>query len=633
MKQVSLFREFSYDVTVVIASYHTGPALWRSVESVLQQEGLNELVLVDNGNSEETRRRLVKKSLKNPRLKVVSGGGNLGLYAAYNLGAERAKGRYLLFLSPEAVLPHDFLIRMVDEHRQSTDSWASSCRILDINGKERRESRRSLLSLKPLLCEKLGLSKLFRKKCQPWHLTATAMPTQNTKGLGLSASCMFTETERFKQLQGFSEGYFYQYGDMDMALKIHDMGGETLFIPKLSIIDFRTTSASKHILAYWHAMRDFVHYFRINFSKAYLPGVIPLLAAFSYAKLLFKAIGYFPFLFLKRTPKAQKESNYAAKFLSTYASYEHAEDEKNSMKGTVYDFSQRSPILLAGAHTETGLCLLRRLLAADVEVIALYHDHVIDFDHPKLTWFHADLLADDVSLYGQHPKTLIFADELHLLPNHLQTFAEIGINRMVCIASAYIFRLLESKSKEQQALAKAYFSAEKEIVRTAPILNIDYTILRAGMVYGMGLDNSIARIAKFIKRFGFFPVYPPADGKRQPIHCDDLAISAISSLNRLETFGKSYNICGPDTLSYYEMIRKLFEATGKKPRIIKMKSIGYLIDVYRFFFAKSSGFLDSSTLKRANKDILFEQELPLPESAFHFRHFIQNGMKDILPEV
>ncbi len=627
-KQISLFREFSYDVTVVMVSYHTGAALWRALESVLAQEGLNELILIDNGNSPETRQRLVKKNMVEPRLKVLSGQGNIGLYQGYNLGAERAKGQYILFLSPEAVLPHDFLLRSIDEYQKHPDSWAASCKVTDASGLEKRESRRNSLTPATLVSERLGLYRLFPKLFPRLYLHKTKAPSSAIETTAPTAMCLLIESNRFKQLGGFNEAYFYAAGDMDLALRINDIGGKTLYIPSLSIIDFRTTSRSGSLFASWHTLHDTRRYFSYHFKKEHLPGTIALLNLCCFISWGTRALWRILSLpFCNKKPAIQQESERCAKFLAGYKQFE--EDAIGIPKGTLYDLSQRTPILLAGAHTDIGLCILRRLLAADLEVVALYHRHIIDFEHPKLTWLQGDLMQQDCGMHNHYPRMLIYADDIRLLPDHLEHFSKLGVERIVAIASAYIFRLLTSGDKAHKLEAKSYVLAEGDVVRSSSVVNIDTTILRAGMTYGMGHDDNVSAIARFIKRFGFILLLPPANGKRQPIHCDDIAINTISLINHKASFGKTYNIVGNQTLSYHAIVEEIFKALGKKPRILKWKGLGLISSVLSPFSSLRS--FNRFAIERANIDVVFDKDI-LPESlSIPQRNFLQHGQKDITP--
>ena len=79
-------------VTALIVSYHTGPLLFRCLASVLEQAGAREIILIDNGNPEEVLARLQEIAGIDPRLKILSGHGNIGFAAACNKGAEAATG-------------------------------------------------------------------------------------------------------------------------------------------------------------------------------------------------------------------------------------------------------------------------------------------------------------------------------------------------------------------------------------------------------------------------------------------------------------------------------------------------------------------------------------------------------------
>jgi GT2 family glycosyltransferase len=196
-QQISLFRDFQYDVTVVMVSYHTGTALWRALDAVLEQEGLNELILVDNGNSQETRQRLVKKNLTEPRLKVLSGHGNMGLYQGCNLGADRAKGQYVLFISPETVLPHDFLLRMVDAYQKDAESFAATCMITDAYGHEKKESRQNLLMPSHATHEAMGLNTLSRKCFPAASQIHSPLPLNPSYDFFASTGCFLIERHLF----------------------------------------------------------------------------------------------------------------------------------------------------------------------------------------------------------------------------------------------------------------------------------------------------------------------------------------------------------------------------------------------------------------------------------------------------
>ena len=94
------------EVTVVMVSYRTGPVLAQAIDAVLapDQTGVGELILVDNGNPPEVASALAHRGDADPRLRLISGHGNVGYARGCNLGAREARGRYLLLLNPDCCL-------------------------------------------------------------------------------------------------------------------------------------------------------------------------------------------------------------------------------------------------------------------------------------------------------------------------------------------------------------------------------------------------------------------------------------------------------------------------------------------------------------------------------------------------
>ncbi len=59
---------------------------------------------------------------------------------------------------------------------------------------------------------------------------------------------------------------------------------------------------------------------------------------------------------------------------------------------------------------------------------------------------------------------------------------------------------------------------------------VEWVILRPTLIYGHGRDKNITEIARFIRRFGFFPLLGKANGLRQPIHVEDVAEACFAAL-------------------------------------------------------------------------------------------------------
>lgn len=92
-----------------------------------------------------------------------------------------------------------------------------------------------------------------------------------------------------------------------------------------------------------------------------------------------------------------------------------------------------------------------------------------------------------------------------------------------------------------------------------------WVILRPTLIYGRGRDRNITVIARFIRRFGFFPVLGRATGLRQPVHAEDVALACHRALEAPAATNRAYNISGGETVTYREMVRRVFLALEGGP--------------------------------------------------------------------
>ncbi len=106
-------------VSVVMVVYMTGEALEQSLQCVLADPLVDELVVVDNGSTRTEAQRLKGLAERDGRVCLVSGHGNVGFARGANLGAKKAHGDVLVFLNPDAFLQAgciDALARAIEDH-------------------------------------------------------------------------------------------------------------------------------------------------------------------------------------------------------------------------------------------------------------------------------------------------------------------------------------------------------------------------------------------------------------------------------------------------------------------------------------------------------------------------------------
>jgi glycosyltransferase involved in cell wall biosynthesis len=94
-------------ISVVIPAYNRGRSVVRAVESVRRQTHRHlEIIVVDDGSSDESRVAVRNSLQREPRLRVIQHDRNLGAQAARNTGIRAARGTWVAFLdSDDTYLP------------------------------------------------------------------------------------------------------------------------------------------------------------------------------------------------------------------------------------------------------------------------------------------------------------------------------------------------------------------------------------------------------------------------------------------------------------------------------------------------------------------------------------------------
>jgi N-acetylglucosaminyl-diphospho-decaprenol L-rhamnosyltransferase len=258
-------------VSIVMVSFHTGPALDEAVDAVLAQDVDLELIVVDNGNPEEVTAALKARSLADPRIGVLTGHGNVGYAAACNMGAKEASGEYLLLLNPDCVIQRDALIDLIRLTEGAARPWVAGCRIVNPDGTDQRGSRRELPTPWLTLVEALRLDRMapnhpyFRRLNQhnlPLPEAVSAVPA-------VSGACMLIPLDDYRTIGGMDERYYLHVEDLDLCFSIAQAGGTVLFVPQVSLVHYKSTSDASATRVEWHKARGFTQYFRKNFTGLY----------------------------------------------------------------------------------------------------------------------------------------------------------------------------------------------------------------------------------------------------------------------------------------------------------------------------------------------------------------------------
>ncbi len=202
---------------------------------------------------------------------------------------------------------------------------------------------------------------------------------------------------------------------------------------------------------------------------------------------------------------------------------------------------------LLGASSLVGECLLPQLASAGWQVS----------------------VCTRRGLPGASPEVLphwICVAPLWVLPDYFPLLLAHGAQRVVALSSTSVFTKADSSDAGEQAVAARLEEGERQLQSWAEAHGLAWVILRPTLIYGRGRDKNVSEVARLIRRWGFFPLLGQAEGLRQPVHAEDVAQACVAALLAPAATNCAYALSGGETLTYREMVARIFEALGKSPR-------------------------------------------------------------------
>lgn len=222
-------------VSVIIVSYEVCARLRRCLESL---DSPAEIVVVDNASADGSA-AMVRESF--PEVTLVANSENLGFGAAVNQGLQHCSGEMILLLNPDARLQCSLAIlserlarlplaagigfRQIDESGFFQLSFGPPPWLLAElvrNLVQRRLDRRNTWVA-------AGLDRIF---CRPMRVP------------WVSASSLLLRSRALREAGGFDERFFLFFEDIDLCLRLRQLGSEIWYDPTLTVFHERGSSVA-----------------------------------------------------------------------------------------------------------------------------------------------------------------------------------------------------------------------------------------------------------------------------------------------------------------------------------------------------------------------------------------------------
>ena len=215
-----------------------------------------------------------------------------------------------------------------------------------------------------------------------------------------------------------------------------------------------------------------------------------------------------------------------------------------------------------------------------------------------------------------------------VLPDYFSTLTAYQAKRVVALSSTSVFTKQNSSDQIEQEIAEKLKDGEQRFIAWAEANQIEWVILRPTMIYGFGKDRNICEIARFISRFGFFPLFGAAQGLRQPIHVEDVATACAAAHQNSQATNHAYNLSGAEILTYREMVGRIFRVMGKPERFASIPLVAFRSAITCLRVLPRFRNWSAAMAERMNTDLVFDHADAVRDLGFSPRPF-QPGKIDL----
>lgn len=296
-----------------------------------------------------------------------------------------------------------------------------------------------------------------------------------------------------------------------------------------------------------------------------------------------------------------------------------------------------------GATSLVGTCLLPLLSAQGRQVIAFSRQMIgslgdgVEWRQLSVSECHSLQTSDKTANYstklfdsqlsdypqrdeGEIPYWICLAP-IWVLPEYFGLLEAQGARRVMVLSSTSCFTKSNSTDPEEQLMALRLADGEARVQEWAESHGVEWVILRPTLIYGLGMDKNITEIMRFIRRFGFFPLFGKASGLRQPIHVEDVAVASLAALTSTLATNHAYNISGEETLPYREMVSRVFAALRLRPRLVTIPLVIFKLAVACLKILPRYRHWSSAMAERMNYDLVFDHSDAARDLGFSPRPF------------
>ena len=202
--------------SVIIVNYNGGEELWHCLASVVSAAPTgSEVIVVDNASTDASAGALERDF---PPVRLIRSRTNLGFGGGNNLGAQSARGKFLVFLNPDTRVAEGWLAALLAPFEADPHVGLVTAKVLLAAQPDRINTCGNTVHLTGLtLCRGMGFPKSAFEKAEEVD--------------AISGAAFAIRRETFDALGGFDDDFFLYLEDTDLSWRARLAGWRCWYAP------------------------------------------------------------------------------------------------------------------------------------------------------------------------------------------------------------------------------------------------------------------------------------------------------------------------------------------------------------------------------------------------------------------
>ncbi|MFC1645400.1 glycosyltransferase family 2 protein [Patescibacteria group bacterium] len=245
------------ELSFIIVNYRSEKYLEKCVHSILNKVSNLDFEIIIVNNDKKRLDISDFESIEDIFIKEVN--KNIGFGKACNLGAADANGDVLCFINPDTELLSGNIKDLVAQLGKESSIGVIGPRIVEKAGQVQLWSAGKKPSIQELLRNNIGFAR--HKEVEVFDMESHVD--------WITGAAMFINKEVFTSAEGFDEGFFMYFEDVDLCLRVKRLGKDVRLFPGVEFLHVGGGSISSLLNQKKQYYISQEYYFQKHFSKAH----------------------------------------------------------------------------------------------------------------------------------------------------------------------------------------------------------------------------------------------------------------------------------------------------------------------------------------------------------------------------